>query len=164
MRPPRYQRQMRRPPRQKQRQPELKLRRHPPHGPRCHPRPHPPATVVTSDGATGVEPIGENACASCDASAIISPTPAAATKTVFLMGYDLSLPVAARRQKSAFCRETQSNAPPQGYRVHIGSIGFGLAPRPRIWKAHPDEILSTGVCNFEQTVAARSGKFRPTAG
>jgi hypothetical protein len=107
MRPPRYQRQMRRPPRQKQRQPELKLRRHPPHGPRCHPRPHPPATVVTSDGATGVEPIGENACASCDASAIISPTPAAATKTVFLMGYDLSLPVAARRQKSAFCRETQ---------------------------------------------------------
>lgn len=79
-------------------QPELKFRRHPPHGPRCQPQPHPPATVVASVGATGIAPIGANACASWDASAIISPTPAAANRTVFLMDCHLLLSIAARRE------------------------------------------------------------------
>ena len=79
-------------------QPELKFRRHPPHGPRCQPQPHPPATVVASVGATGIAPIGANACASWDASAIISPPPAAANRTVFLMDCHLLLSIAARRE------------------------------------------------------------------
>jgi hypothetical protein len=108
---------MRRPPRQKQRQPALKLRRHPPHGPRCQPQPHPPATVVTSDGVAGIAPIGANACASWDASAIISPTPAAANRTVFLIDRYLSLSIAARREESLFGRERQLDRAPQGSRV-----------------------------------------------
>lgn len=116
---------MRRPPRQKQRQPELKFRRHPPHGPRCQPQPHPPATVVASVGATGIAPIGANACASWDASAIISPTPAAANRTVFLMDCHLLLSIAARREKSVFGPERQSDRAPQRSSFQPVSAGFG---------------------------------------
>src|SRR3981189_1829579 len=115
---------MRRPPRQKQRQPELKLRRHPPLGPRCHPRPHPPATVVTSDGATGVPPSGVNAWASCDASAIISPTPAAANKNVFLMRCPLSLSIAARR--------AEKRVPPRNTIDHSAAGTSGRHPIGRL--------------------------------
>jgi hypothetical protein len=106
------------------------LRRHPPHGPRCHPKPHPPATVVTSDGATGAPPSGVSACASCDASAIISPTPAAANKNVFLIFVTLYFRSSPGAQKSAFRRETQSIAPP--HRIGIRSAGFGIASGGRI--------------------------------
>ena len=66
------------------------------------PGPHPPATVVTSDGATGCAPIGVNAWASCDASAIISPRPAAANRTVFFMRCHLLFSFAARRAEKRF--------------------------------------------------------------
>ena len=147
---------MRRPPRQKQRQPELKFRRHPPHGPRCQPQPHPPATVVASVGATGIAPIGANACASWDASAIISPTPAAANRTVFLMDCHLSLSIAARREKSVFGRERQSDRAPQRSSFTIRSRpASGIASR----KA-PARRPRSRVSNFEQTGEAGAGNCR----
>jgi hypothetical protein len=51
------------------------------------------------------------ACASCDASAIIGPTPAAANKNVFLMVCHL-FRLSPGAQKSVFRRETQSIASP----------------------------------------------------
>ena len=147
---------MRRPPRQKQRQPELKFRRHPPHGPRCQPQPHPPATVVASVGATGIAPIGANACASWDASAIISPTPAAANRTVFLMDCHLLLSIAARREKSVFGRKGNRIARRRGRAFTIRSRpASGIASR----KA-PARRPRSRVSNFEQTGEAGAGNCR----
>jgi hypothetical protein len=107
-------------------QPELKFRRHPPHGPRCQPQPHPPATVVASVGATGIAPIGANACASWDASAIISPTPAAQTEpsSSWIVTSCFRLPPGGRQ--SVFGPERQSDRAPQRSSFHRPvSAGFG---------------------------------------
>lgn len=102
-----YQRHQRRPQRQWQRQPGPKLRRQPPHGPRCHPYPHPPATVVTSDGCATLAPnVVVSARASGDASAITSPMPAA-IKAVFFIGSPFYLRIHPRGQDTALPLQKQ---------------------------------------------------------
>jgi hypothetical protein len=88
--------------------------------------PAPAASARDRVASSGIAPIGANACASWDASAIISPTPAAANKTVFLMDCHLLLSIAARREKSVFGPERQSDRAPQRSSFHHPvSAGFG---------------------------------------
>lgn len=136
---------MRRPPRQKHRQRGLKLRRQPPHGPRCQPAPHPPATVVTSDDCAGCAPnVVVNAWASCDGSAMISPKPTAnrAASSVFAIVHYLSLGVAptSKARSPSKCNgsgtraEWSADAEPE-----IGESAAARTPNPlRTHLSHRD--------------------------
>jgi hypothetical protein len=111
--------------------------------------------VVTSDGGTGCAPIGVNAWASCDASAIISPRPAAANRTVFFMRCHLSFPFAARRAEKRFPPRNAIDRA-AGRRV---LAAFGIAPTRAAWG-----MAVLGVSNFAQTVAARPDSLPHPAG
>jgi hypothetical protein len=112
--------------------------------------------VVTSDGGTGCAPIGVNAWASCDASAIISPRPAAANRTVFFMRCHLSFPFAARRAEKRFLPRNAIDRAAPGRRA---IAAFGIAPTRAAWG-----MAVLGVSNFAQTVAARPDSFPHPAG